>query len=132
MALLGSLACHLRYALIIVLVVLAVILLSKWTGSNSTFTTPRISRGVRKLIREAGELNTEAEQDANTMLQLMHASRANAYINAARMLASDKDIERIARVKLDELLQSVQEKQGDVVQRVANQNPSMMPQGSWR
>ncbi len=132
MGIFGGVACHLRYALIIVLVVLVIILLSKWTGNSTTIYHPKLSKGVKNLVKEAGEWGNAAEHDTNALLQLMHATYAIAYLNAARTLASDKEIERLSRVQLDEMTQTLREKQQHVVQKLAGQYPALMPRGTWR
>ena len=98
------LATHVKYGLALVSVLILLTLLSKWTGSAA-------SRGchqkLRSLIRKAAYYSSKSETDNDTVKKVMHSSFALAYVNAARKLYSDSEIEAAADVKLSELLASV-------------------------
>lgn len=109
---LASLACHLRYALIILCVCLVIILFSKWTGSSTTTSVPVVAvstasapppdhgRAVRMFVEQARALHdttTSQLHALNTgggpvpapgsLVQLgMQVSYALCYVECAQML----------------------------------------------
>lgn len=113
---LASLACHLRYALIILCVCLVIILFSKWTGAAASAPSPSVvavttataamppdhGRAVRALVEQARALHdttTSQLHALNTgggpvpapgsLVQLgMQVSYALCYVECAQMLMS--------------------------------------------
>lgn len=140
MAIGTNIACHLRYAFIIILIVLIIILLSKWTGSGSTTATfyqPKITKKVHALIKEASEWNNACDEDdgqkeSSMLLKLMHATYAVAYLNAARVIATDTEIERVLNKNPLNMIQSIREKQQNIVQELVSKYPTLVSSGSWR
>ena len=58
---------------------------------------------VKKLIQSSAQWNSSSLQDNSKILALMHANYAMAYMNAARSLATDSQIENWTHARLDEL-----------------------------
>ena len=116
-----------RVALTALGVVLFLSLVSKWTFDSGR-TYPRyIVRRIRSLIRDAIHWNATSVQDANPLLALVHATYALAYLNTARHMVSDKDIERVMGVQPRELMFELQQNQDRVMQQVAAKCPKLKP-----
>jgi hypothetical protein len=131
MFLFSSLACHLRYALIILCILVVIILFSKWTGyNNNTAKTIQImspannDTTVTTLIYHAQELcrsvmeqlKSGAADKAYLTQQLTYAL---AYIDSAQMLASDADIEKITKTQsIPQLIANTKELQEHILQNL--------------
>lgn len=93
---LASLTCHLRYALVIVCVVVMLVLMSKWTGTTPSVIvkeTQSCQTAAEKLLKEAREY-ADAPRDAVGALgepvsELLHASTALAYLQAAQLVKAE-------------------------------------------
>lgn len=123
----GSLASHLRYALVVMLLILVVVLLSKWSGSETVVVgkrgaqTPKLARvDVEKLVKTAKKWSRQSEQDVNPVAALVHATYAVAYIDAARTM-SDEVIDGV-----DTLNTTLQERQQAAVQHIHTQCPNVL------
>jgi hypothetical protein len=116
----------------VVAAVLAIALLSKWSGTATQGKTfaPKVSKELVTLVKTAARWSAVSEQDSNHMLKLLHATYASAYINAARALASDADLERVSKVRIDELYSQVSAQQQAAIQKVGALAPSLMPEGA--
>jgi hypothetical protein len=88
----STIAIHLRYACIIVVVVLIVILFSKWTGSPSVVNVinqPASTKATASmLVKESQELAAQVHsQPAEPFVHLMLLAHAEAFLNAAELVA---------------------------------------------
>lgn len=86
----SSIAAHVRYALIILVMVLLVILLSKWTGSASKITvintkTPAKNQ-AETLVQQSRQYLEQAQYSAPSVAAVQ-AAHAEAYLNAAELVA---------------------------------------------
>jgi hypothetical protein len=117
----GTLACHLRYALIIVIIVLVVVLLSKWTGSGASTVNVRVVeeqatlKAARSMVKESQESASKIERGAHPLMQLVQAVYAQAYLEAAQSLASDKDLSKQCKLNVQEYCAKLQAKQEEAV-----------------
>jgi len=83
---------------------------------------------VRELVRESVRWSTSAEEHTNPALALLHSAYGVGYLNVARSLASDREIEAITKThRIDELADKIQNRQqkalGDVLVRCGTQGP---------
>ena len=92
--------------------------------------TPKVSQDLSKIIKEAARWSAVSDQDANDLLKLVHATYAVAYVNAARALAQDEELERAAKVKVDELHAQVTAQQQAAIQKLGAKYPGMLPDGA--
>lgn len=116
-----------RMALIVLGGVLALALLSRWTFDTGR-TYPRyVLRRIRSLVRDAMHWNTTAMQDTNPLLALTHATYALAYLNTARHMVSDTDIERVMSIQPRELMFELQQHHDALLQRIVQACPALKP-----
>jgi len=112
-------------------VIVGLAMLSKASVSRGGKTlTPKVSRDLSKVVKEAARWSAVSDQDANDLLKLVHATYAVAYVNAARSLAQDEELERAANVKVDELHSQVTAQQQGVIQKLGAKYPGMLPDGA--
>ena len=116
-----------RFGLALLGALLLISLVSIWTFDTGR-TYPRyILRRIRSLIRDAVHWNTTSAQDANPLLALMHSTYAIAYLNTARHMVSDSDIERVMGVQPRELMFELQGHNDALVQKLVAACPSLKP-----
>jgi hypothetical protein len=87
------------------------------------------ARTIRDLMRSAAQWNSRAVQDSNSLIALMHANYAMAYLNVARAISSDAEIERLTGAQLDEFLNDLQGSQAHAIQRLTMSCPTVVPPG---
>jgi hypothetical protein len=86
-------------------------------------------RALRDLIKSASQWNVRSNQDSNTMISLMNANYAMAYLNVARSVGSDTDIEKHTGAAVDELLKDIENSQSSAIQKLTLACPSLAPAG---
>ena len=101
----SNVATHLKWGVIIVLFIIVIALMSKWSGSSANLSTSR--RQLQMLIEDAAQYSSKSERDRNKITRLTNSSHAMAHIDAARKLFSDSEIEAATGVNLNELLSSI-------------------------
>lgn len=116
-----------RIALSILLAVLLLALVSKWTFDTGR-TYPRyVLRQIQTLIRDAIHWNTTSLQDTNLLLALVHSTYAIAYLNTARHLVSDTDIERVMGIQARELMYELQQHHDKLMAQLGTTYPELKP-----
>lgn len=121
-----------KYALIVIVVFVFIAALSKWTGPSADAPSDaKFSGKMKRLVKEAARWSTVSEQDSNPMMRMLHSTYAVAYVNVARMMADDKDIEKMAHVRIDELTSQVRKRQQQAVQAIGTHCPSVVPEGQY-
>lgn len=86
-------------------------------------------RALKDLIKSASQWNVRSNQDSNSMISLMNANYAMAYLNVARSVGSDTDIERYTGAAVDELLKDIETSQSSAIQKLTMACPTMAPAG---
>ena len=84
---------------------------------------------TRALIREAAQWSTIAQQDSNPMLAVIHASFGQAYLNVARRLHTDAEIETVGGLKVEEFSATLHANQQQAVQKLLAVCPMSSPAG---
>lgn len=123
--------CSVKSGAIVLGALLVLIVLSKWTGSDSPRHSRAVQKRIRRLFREAERLNAQCRQDSSPVMALMHSTTAVAYVDAARALSRDRDLEKITGVHPDELLYYLQEDQQACTQACGDACPGMVPQSTY-
>jgi hypothetical protein len=75
-------------------------------------------RHVRDLVKSAHMYSATAVQDTNPVFALMHANYARAYLNVARTIASDAQVEAAAGQTLEKFVASIDETENQMVTRM--------------
>jgi hypothetical protein len=87
------------------------------------------SRAIKDLIKSAAQWNSRASQDSNPLIALMNSNYAMAYLNVARSIGSDADIERYTNAAVDELLKDLEGTQSMSIQKITTSCPKVTPHG---
>lgn len=120
---LASLTCHLRYALVIVCVVVMLVLMSKWTGTTPSVIvkeTQSCQTAAEKLVKEAREYAAASNPSGEAVSELLHASTALAYMQAAQLVKAE-----VVSQKDQELQKTLTQRQQVAVQALIT--PVMPP-----
>ena len=108
----------------------SVIIMVFWSFTNNRNSKNALdARALKDLTKSAAQWNTRSMQDANPLIALMNSNYAMAYLNVARSIGSDSDIERHTHVAVDELLKDIESAQSSAIQRITMACPSVTPQG---
>lgn len=97
--------------------------------SRTSRGTALQARALTDLVQSASQWSASSLQDSNVLLSLMHANYAMAYLNVARLLSSDSEIEATTSVRLDELLSEFKAAQSSAIGRLTSTCPAAMPPG---
>ena len=89
-------------------VTVCTILFLKIFDQNTDFTT---SGAVKSLVEQAAKWYTLSCQDKHTIYAFQHSNFALSYLNAARHVTSDSNIERISKIDVYKLYKSINEQQ---------------------
>ena len=84
---------------------------------------------TKALIQEAAQWSTVAQQDNNPLLALVHATYATAYLNVARRMSSDADIEGLASIHVAEFSKALNSSQQASMRALLAQCPVVAPAG---
>lgn len=109
-----------------------IVMLSFWGAAASTETarpSKRFERRLQGLMSEAAQWSAASAQDTNALLALVHATYGVAYLNVARSLASDADIERHCNLRLDEFAGQLTNTQQSAMRNVTGQCKSLAAPG---
>ena len=107
-----------------ILVAFAALLLA-WMLSSAWGTRNALeARALKDLIKSAAQWHTRSAQDSHALIGLMNANYAMAYLNVARGLGSDADIERHAKVKVDDVVRDIEDMQSRAIQKLVAECPS--------
>jgi hypothetical protein len=101
-----------------------------WTIGKSRSAQNAIqSRALKDLIKSSTQWSTRALQDTNPIVGLINANYGMAYLNVARSLGTDADIEREIGTSVDTLIKEIEGTQTNAVARLSSSCPSVSPQG---
>ena len=81
----------------------------------------QIKNPVKQLIQQAIRWKETASQDGNPVTAFTHTNFAIAYINASRLVSSDKEIETETSVHVQEMLAKLDEQQAQIIQQLHGQ-----------
>lgn len=112
------------------MIVSFIILIGLWLWTSSRKNRNALTdRAIKDLIKSASQWATRSAQDANGLISLMNANYSMAYLNVARTVGSDSDIERITGAAVDELMKDIESNQSNAIQKMALSCPAMAPAG---
>jgi hypothetical protein len=107
-----------------------ILIIGLWIVSqNKTHRNALDTRALKDLVKSSAQWNARAQQDTNPLIGLMNSNYAMAYLNVARSLGSDSEIERHTSAAVDELIKEVEGTQSRAMQKLTMACPAMTPQG---
>lgn len=101
--------------------IVLVIIMSLIVGASTTETrkpSKHFDKRLRELVAEAGRWSDTSKSDTNPLLSVVHATYGSAYLNVARTMASDVDIERACNIRLDEFAGALTDTQQHAMRNV--------------
>lgn len=88
-------------------------------AQNEHYT--QIKNPIKQLMQQAIRWKETAAQDGNPVTAFTHTNFAIAYLNAARLVSNDKDIEKETSVHVQEMLAKLDEQQARIIQQLHGQ-----------
>lgn len=73
---------------------------------------------VKEILRSCLQLLEASKQDSNSVIRLAHANYAQAYLNVARMLQNDEDIEESIGFEISALQSDLDESQKESMKSI--------------
>jgi len=118
------------YTVLVLGVVVAVGFLSKWSDTGHHYSKPFV-RKLKYLIEQSTRWNAMAQQDTNPILQMIHCNYALAYAQVARSVTSDRDIENVAGIDINELIYYLGECEAYAIKNLGQQCPTIKVEGVY-
>ena len=84
------------------------------------------SRAIKDLIKSSAQWNLRSSQDSNAVVGLMNSNYAMAYLNVARSLGSDEEIEKTTNIKIDAFVNEIESFQSNAISRITGACPSLL------
>ncbi len=104
-----------------------VVVMISWSIYSSRASRNALdSRAIKDLIKSSAQWNMRSSQDSNAIVGLMNANYAMAYLNVARNLGSDDEIEKTSNIKLDAFLAEIEASQSNALTRITGACPSLL------
>ena len=122
---------HFKISVGVVSLVLVLVILSKWTASGRPVYNKRFEKQLKSILEQASRWHVTSKQDSNPLISLIHADYAVANANLLRSLAPEEDIQKLTGTNITEFLYLLEEDQKKAVQSVADQCPSVKPEGTY-
>lgn len=82
-------------------------------------------------LRAANRWAATAQQDANPIMALRHIGAAKTYVEALRGVLNDAQIRKAHNVDMQDLTQKMDDIEQDVLRRIAEVAPDLMPEGEF-
>lgn len=102
--------------IIAVIIVTLCFVLARNGGPHTQMKNP-----LKQLVQQAIRWKETAAQDGNPVTAFTHTNFAIAYLNASRLISSDKDIEQETSVHVQEMLAKLDEQQAQIIQQLHGQ-----------
>ena len=103
-----------------------IIIMVIWVFVSSKNTRNALdSRALKDLIKSATQWNTRSIQDKNPIIGLMNANYAMAYLNVARSVGSDVEIEKTTGLSIDDLLKDIEKTQTEAIDKLTSSCPTL-------
>ena len=105
--------------------IVAISAISKWGKNYTKRFSKQFVNKISALAKNAKFYYESAQQDTKPLLQLIHANFAVAYAQTARLLATDDEINAIARINMQELVFAAQKAQRKAISACKHACPKL-------
>ena len=124
---LSQVACHLKYAIFVLVGIVVVILLSKWTGKRCV--QPATSSGgvVERVMVNSAHANeasyNPSQHPANALIE---ATTALVSLNTAAEYSGDAEVARVAGASVDTLRREMMARQQELMAQLVSDPPAQL------
>ena len=84
---------------------------------------------VLTLTRAAAKWKSQAEQDTDVLLRLMHYIYADGYIKAIRQVMNDAEVQKLAGIDVRDMADAIDAKMTSTVAKITKASPKLRPSG---
>lgn len=117
-------------AAVVVVAVVALALLSKWSESSSNVFSPQFIKTIKDMVSQSNRFSSLAMQDQNLLMALMHINFGLGFLKATRRIAaSDADIQKITGTNVAELHYMMEEQQAQLIAEISQTCPDLKMEG---
>jgi hypothetical protein len=103
--------CRVRAAACIVLAVLLLSILARWTESTTGGYDTTLSKAAQRLVTQSRRWDAAARQDSDPLMALAHTNYALAYLEIATQLLPEAEVERATGHNVRSMTYSVEKHQ---------------------
>lgn len=106
-------------------------LLVLWIMSSSRTSRAALeAKAVKDLVKSASQWNARSLQDTNAIIAMMNANYAMAYLNMAKSIATEDEVDTYAGHHVKGLADDIEASQRSAFKRLVGTCPSLVPKGS--
>ena len=113
---------HAKNAVIVTIILLVLIILSKVLNDPSSASN---TQSAVELVQQGLKLKQIAAQDSQLFLKLQHNIMATSYIQAARYICKDTQIEKITGIDLRKLKKVIEDETRQTIANINTKCPKL-------
>ena len=127
---LNGISCHIKYALLVFLGLMVIVLLSKWTGKKAGpgHIPPPSTAKVKQVVTKAAESNAASHSHQDVVDSLVDVTSAITSLKTAVDLAGDQDVKAASGVSTQVLESEMIAQQRNLMSQLKNQLSAPKPQ----
>jgi len=109
--------------------VVVLALMARFMGGEGRKVAGETKDLVLTLTRAAAKWKTQAEQDNDVLVRLMHYTYADGYIKAVRQIMNDTEVEKLAGIDVRDMADAVDAKMTSTIAKITKASPKLRPSG---
>jgi hypothetical protein len=100
-------------------------ILSKSSQTTFDGTNVTTKKHIKNLVRQSEHWQNVALQNSNPVMQLLHISKALSYAKIARKLASEREVNKIAKADVNELIYDLEIAESNALAKLTQKYPEL-------
>lgn len=109
--------------------VVVLALVARFMGGGGRKVAGETKDLVLTLTRAAAKWKTQAEQDGDVLVRLMHYTYADGYIKAVRQIMNDAEVEKLAGIDVRDMADAIDAKMTSTIAKITKASPKLRPSG---
>jgi hypothetical protein len=126
-----ALATTSRYLLVLAVVLIVVILACEWSVRNTRRYPKWVVDQATEMSRRAANYASLARDNQSEALSVVHAAKAEAMLEAMRLLGNDTELDALCTTKVNEIEQAVQTQRDAALGRLEAACPRTIPTAGY-
>lgn len=124
----ASLACHVKYALIVMAIFIVIMMMSKWTGAKAPkgFVSPPAVTDIQSVVEGAARSNTNAHKTQDHVRALVDVTTALSAIQTTTSLVGSGPVTNAAGVETQVLENEMEKHQQRLIRKLMGDETSQI------
>jgi len=114
-----------KYAAGALVCVAVLSMLSKTAQTSFDGTNVTTKKHIKNLVRQSEQWKDTAGQNVNPLIRLVQTSKALAYAKIARKLATEREVNQIAKVDVNELIYDLEIAESNALAQLSQKYPEL-------